>query len=168
MFQTAAEIENYATAGKAVITVESEKTGTHFTYQIHQAKNARNRPVFFVSVLTGSNNETDYSYIGVIESQFGNKFRQTAKSRLPADAPAVRGFVWVWAKIVAGELPSGALIRHEGSCGRCGRTLTTPASLDSGIGPECARKIGAAHGRVSKPAASITAAPAAGPAWCQA
>jgi hypothetical protein len=30
---------------------------------------------------------------------------------------------------------------HEGKCCRCGRKLTVPASIASGIGPECATKI---------------------------
>jgi hypothetical protein len=26
---------------------------------------------------------------------------------------------------------------HEGRCGRCGRALTVPESVERGIGPEC-------------------------------
>jgi hypothetical protein len=31
---------------------------------------------------------------------------------------------------------------HEGRCGRCGRKLTVPESIESGFGPECASILG--------------------------
>ena len=33
-----------------------------------------------------------------------------------------------------------AFALREGACYRCGRTLTVPASVHRGLGPECARK----------------------------
>lgn len=42
--------------------------------------------------------------------------------------------------------PHAALIRYGrtiGACGRCGRTLTDESSRAAGIGPECAKRIGA-------------------------
>lgn len=33
-------------------------------------------------------------------------------------------------------------IWHEGKCGRCGRQLTVPESIESGFGPECVKMIG--------------------------
>lgn len=30
---------------------------------------------------------------------------------------------------------------HEGSCGRCGRKLTVPSSIETGLGPECAELV---------------------------
>ena len=32
--------------------------------------------------------------------------------------------------------------RHEGRCGRCGRALTVPESIDTGFGPHCAAEMG--------------------------
>jgi hypothetical protein len=37
---------------------------------------------------------------------------------------------------------AGFRIMHDGHCSVCGRKLTTPESLDSGIGPVCAAKFG--------------------------
>ena len=51
--------------------------------------------------------------------------------------------VWVLAWQGA-ALPEGYEARHEGRCARCGRALTVPESIDSGFGPECARKVAAA------------------------
>jgi hypothetical protein len=30
---------------------------------------------------------------------------------------------------------------HEGYCGRCGRELTVPESIERGLGPQCARRM---------------------------
>lgn len=48
----------------------------------------------------------------------------------------------VLAKIAAN--PMDALVaygKHTGVCGKCGRTLTDPESIDAGIGPVCAGKV---------------------------
>ena len=45
------------------ITVTSKATGKHFTYKIKMAKD---KGCLFVSVLTGPNNTSDYSYLGCI------------------------------------------------------------------------------------------------------
>jgi hypothetical protein len=41
-------------------------------------------------------------------------------------------------KIVA----AGFNLQHAGKCGRCGRKLTVPQSIETGIGPECASIMG--------------------------
>jgi hypothetical protein len=41
-------------------------------------------------------------------------------------------------------------ISHEGRCGHCARLITTPGSLASGIGPECAAKVGMSAPRLAR------------------
>ena len=98
----------------------------------------------FVSVLTGSDNLNDYTYLGIIKHSInGPAFFRTAKSRISEDAPSFQAFVFFWRwVIIAGELPASLEVRHEGACGRCGRALTVPESIDLGIGPDCAEKMG--------------------------
>lgn len=152
MFQNTADIERFILAGNAVFTLESEKTGAHFTYRVTRAPEGRN-PVYFVGVLTGPNNEDDYSYAGILRMGTAHdtnphrevfEFRTTAKSRIAATALSVVGFKWFWDRVSAGRMPAGVTMRHSGSCGRCGRTLTTPESIERGIGPECAKTMGIA------------------------
>lgn len=68
------------------------------------------------------------------------------KSRIGMDAQSAQAFRWVFARLAAGQdLVAGehsVTIRHEDRCARCGRTLTVPASIDSGFGPQCAEKVG--------------------------
>lgn len=154
MFTKAKEVHEFVLAGKATVTLESEKTGVHFTYRVSQAEDRDGKPAqrWFVGVLNGPDNETNYAYIGLLDT--GAKragmyapdgpvhFRQTAKSKIGPEAPSVRGFVYFWNAICADKMPGCMKVRHEGRCGRCGHKLTTPESLDRGIGPECAGKMG--------------------------
>lgn len=142
---------DFVRAGRAVFTVQSV-TGQYYTYRV-KAKDFRDGTGtrHFVSLLTGPDNLRDYTYMGMLSSPLVDATGQrpphvilTRKSTmLPMSAP-VRVFNWAM-RVLAGTtpLPPGYQIRHEGRCGRCGRTLTVPASLDRGIGPECAQLSGA-------------------------
>jgi hypothetical protein len=143
MFHNAADAKTYALAGHATITLTSKRTEARYTYRITQAKNRdTNEPqqMWFVGLLSGPNNETDYTYVGLIGSD--GQFRLTAKSKLAADSKPVRGFNYFLKHVNAGQLPADLEVRHEGACGRCGRKLTVPESIDRGIGPECANQMG--------------------------
>ena len=47
----------------------------------------------------------------------------------------------VWGDDHAAFEAHGFEMLHEGRCGRCARRLTVPASVASGIGPECAKMV---------------------------
>lgn len=54
-----------------------------------------------------------------------------------------RGFAWLWRFLVDEKpLPEGVQFWHEGRCGRCGRRLTVPGSIEIGFGPDCASELG--------------------------
>ena len=132
---------SFITAGKAIFTCKSLKTGNRFTYKVEapKGKDAKDTAIFFVKVLTGSDNNTDYSFFGCVRRQNGSVFfTPSAKSRISSEAPSVAAFRYVLQNLAANrEMPS-VEIWHEGSCCRCGRRLTTPESVQAGIGPECA------------------------------
>ena len=55
-----------------------------------------------------------------------------------------RAFPWVW-KLLVDEgkpLPPSVEVWHEGNCRRCRRKLTVPASIELGLGPDCASDLG--------------------------
>lgn len=118
-------------AGKAIMTFKSKRTNKHFTFKLTKVPDRVN--VFFCSVLNGSDNYINYKYFGVIENL---AFRQTARSKIGSDATCVKAFVYTLRHLVSGDL-SEVEIYHEGKCCRCGRRLTTPESIERGIGPEC-------------------------------
>jgi len=145
-FTSAADVSAFVNGGKAVFTVESVKTGKRFTYRIAKpadketGKIDHDAAIAFVAALTGSDNTRDYSYFGNIRN--GLRYEHGRKAKLSADAPSVAAFEWFWRTVVTQQtLPSALRVYHEGRCGRCGRALTVPASIRSGIGPECAKRV---------------------------
>jgi len=131
--------ERFLTAGRAIFTVSNPK-GERYTYRISK-KDTERGSIYFGSLLTGSDNESDYTYMGLVT---GDTVRTTAKSAYPATSKPVAVLGWAL-QVVNGKrtLPEGYAIHHEGRCGRCGRTLTVPESVESGIGPECALRMAA-------------------------
>lgn len=131
----------FVLAGKAIFTVHNDKN-EHFTYKVTKAKNGN---LWFASFLTGPDNESNYSYLGVIKEN--GEFRTTAKSRMDFNSKPVKVLCWVL-RLVWNEsvVPEGYGINHAGRCGRCGRTLTRPEGIDPegyrlGFGPECWSKM---------------------------
>lgn len=121
-------------AGNALFTIKNTKTGNRFTFKIRKAKDSDD--IFFVSLLNGSDNYSNYSYMGIIR---GLEFLRTAKSKITESATSFKAFSWIWNHRNA--LPQNIEIHHESKCGRCGRRLTVPESIESGFGPECINKI---------------------------
>ena len=128
--------KNFITAGHALVTFQSEATGDHLTYKICASKDGQ---IFFVSFLRGADNENSYSYLGIIRN---GQFKLTKKSNAGADSKVYKAFSYVWNSLANGRAPAKVQVWHEGNCGRCGRTLTVPESIASGIGPVCATLLG--------------------------
>lgn len=138
---TASDALAFLLAGKAIVTLRSRKTGLHFTYRIRRAKGCDTnlKPFFFVSLLAGSDNVNDYEYIGTIFDRLW--YRHSPKSRIAEGSIGVKAFKWAIDHLAKATLPCTLEIWHEGRCGRCGRRLTVPESIATGIGPDCAGRI---------------------------
>lgn len=133
--------------GKATFTVQNNETGKHSTYKIRRPEpNPRfPNPRYFVKVMTGTDNENHYSYVGVLNTENGT-IRLTDKSKFREGSPTLAAARWVMGRCInQTQIPDCIEIRHSGKCGRCGRTLTEPTSLDCGLGPECRRVLGYAY-----------------------
>lgn len=130
-------------AGHAIFTVENPRTGGRFTYRIMRAPDndeRRSRRLWFVSVLVGPDNVANYAYAGMLPEVGGEagRFTMTRGSKIVGDAPSVIAFRWVWDRLRDGRSVEPAVLWHEGRCGCCGRRLTVPESIASGLGPVCA------------------------------
>lgn len=131
---------DFILAGKAIFTVINTATGSRFTFRV--ADGGPEKP-HFVSVFTGTNNGSsrDYTYLGVIQK--GQTYYHGRISTIGEDAASAKAFAWVWKTLARGQRNLGPVeIHHCGRCGRCGRLLTVPASIETGLGPECAEKMG--------------------------
>jgi hypothetical protein len=133
----ATDPKQYVMGGNATFTLESLKTGTHFTFRVRKPED---KAVAFVQLLAGPENTADYNYLGYIKTRSGEYRHGGKKTNISTDAPSAKGFDWFWKHI--DHLPADAVKFHpSGKCCRCGRKLTTPESVERGIGPECAGKL---------------------------
>lgn len=123
-------------AGKATFTIQNQ-TGTHYTYRIMRSKDGN---VFFANQMTGTDNESHYSYMGLASPD--GRLIPTQKSKVSSESTGFKVLSWFLRLVAHGmNLPNGYLARHSGNCGRCNRKLTNPISLDIGIGPECVKAV---------------------------
>lgn len=130
----AGEIREFILAGNALFTIKSLRTGEHFTFKVRAAIPQADKPPthWNVSVLRGRDNTRDYKWIGRIDREgvFFGGLEHTM---------SFRGFAWCWENLDrCGERFE---FNHAGRCGRCGRPLTHPDSIQNGIGPECQDKM---------------------------
>ena len=130
---TQEQAKQFCFAGKSTFTLKNENSGNRFTFKVTRPND--NTP-WFVSVLTGSDNESSFSFIGTV---FGDQqFYHGKKSKISKEAGSVKTFEWFAKMLFHGVLPPFIKVYHEGKCGRCGRKLTVPESIISGLGPKCA------------------------------
>ena len=130
--------------GHATFTVSNDKD-EHLTFKIQQGKTDRDgNPIengpFFTSLLTGPDNENSFTYMGILNPNSMVVY-PTKASKLKITSKPWKVLAWAIARVHNGwPIPEGYGIQHEGRCCACNRKLTTPESIDLGIGPECARR----------------------------
>lgn len=129
---------DFILAGNATFTVLNTNTGNRFTFKVVQPDDDDHKP-HFVRVLTGADNERDYTFLGTIFQ--GRNYHHGKRSPIRPESQSARVFLWAWPKIASHTLPGQIKIYHEGRCGRCGRKLTVPQSIQSGFGPECVKHV---------------------------
>lgn len=116
-------------------TIEFED-GSYKTLRVRrQDDDANFKPgALLLSYLSGSDNDSDYTSFGHVEDNGG--VRVWTKHRQNTTLMEA-------VKVLMGS-PDAAreayAVRSE-RCSRCGRTLTVPASVHNGVGPECAKKM---------------------------
>jgi hypothetical protein len=128
---TVDEVRQFCFGGHARFTLESKVSGQHYTFEISRREYGQ-KEYWFAAVMT---NGDQYTYIGQVVANHSIKL--TAKSRLTADAPAVKALGWFLRALAAEQVPNTVVVYHSGRCGCCGRELTDPESVRCGIGPVC-------------------------------
>jgi hypothetical protein len=118
-------------AGNSTVTFRNVDSGNRFTFKV---KKSKNNDTYFVSVLSGPEN---WTYLGTM---CDGKYKHGVKSTLREGVQSEKVFVYILNKLKTESLPECIEIWHEGKCGKCGRTLTTPESIKNGLGPECSKR----------------------------
>lgn len=138
---TAPDALTYIFGGHAFLTLQSEKSGKHYTYRITRKANEDGTYTpFFVGVLASGDNVTGYDYIGFLPDASSDAVVGGRKG--DASAPSAVALSWAIRNLRGADgIPAGLRVQHEGKCCRCGHKLTHPDSTI--IGPECAKKAAA-------------------------
>ena len=123
--------------GNAILTVANETSGRRFTFRLTEGK--LKDKTLFVRVLSGPDNYVNYSLIGKVDG-----FTFTPAQSPDLHQPSIKAFAWLYRTLAKVnhqgtwlDWPKPVKLFHVGRCGRCGRRLTVPESIRSGIGPEC-------------------------------
>lgn len=136
-FATAADAKKFSLAGNATLTFKSRVSEDHLTYRI---KRGKGKTFYHVEVMTGPSNTDDFEYLGIINER--GRYLHGKKSRIGLDSTSHRAFEWTWRWLQErDQIPAKVEIWHDGCCGRCGRKLTHPESVQSGFGPECITRV---------------------------
>lgn len=112
----------------------AEASGSHVTFRVKPHWENPNSLV--VGYLSGPENTTDYMNFGEFKDGRFKLWRRF-EGGLSRQRAAL-------SYLVNGNQEEALFLyaTTSGRCGRCGRTLTVPASIHRGLGPECARKVG--------------------------
>ena len=128
-------------AGKALFTV-SNPAGDHYTFKVRRVESewpvgsGKMTTTYFVNV-KANGDAHPFGYIGILDIVKGT-IKCTAKSLYVPGSKQYDVAAWATQAVITAQLiPSGYHIEYAGHCGKCGRTLTDPASIQRGIGPEC-------------------------------
>lgn len=125
--------------GRTTFTLVSS-SGEHRTFKILKPKNKK---YYRVGLLTGSNNQSDFTWFGEMNENTG-EVTLFPESPYNDKTEAVQLFAVVAAYVFAGkELPTGISLQVPSRCCRCGRELTAPKEQNPyfpWMGPECGSK----------------------------
>jgi hypothetical protein len=130
------QLREYVFAGNATFTVLNTESKNRFTIRV---KKHKKEDLYFVSVLTGTDNVNSYTFLGTYFPK-GKKYKRSNKSSIGFEAVSAKTVNWFFNTYLNNQSKFGVVeVYHEGSCGRCGRKLTTPKSVRDGFGPECVK-----------------------------
>ena len=129
-------IREYIYGGKGVVTLKSP-TGVHHTYLFSRPRNEDTFPsdVLFVYAVHEGHK---LFYVGMVEN---DRFRLTHNSRFLIHTPIVKGAQYIMRMMRSPKSPTKMTLYHQGMCAVCGRPLTNPKSIESGIGPKCRKRV---------------------------
>lgn len=139
---------NDGRCGALVTVVAGSAEGARRTFRFRakaKAKLAANeRKAYFLDVLSGPDNGVDYSGCGSLVklANGGCEYRPYGEVSATTRAAATLLAGGLNTQAGAAPLPAGVEFWHQGTCARCGRSLTVPESIASGLGPECLAAVG--------------------------
>lgn len=136
-FTSCDAIYRYCMGEQGVVTLQNPTNLKHHTYLFKKPAelNAFPEDVRFVYAVHNGNK---LFYVGMIEQ---DKFRITRASRFGNHTEIVRGAYFIMRMMRDPKTLEQMDLYHQGVCCMCGRKLTSPKSIEFGIGPKCRKRI---------------------------
>lgn len=137
-----ADVIKFLLAGHAKFTLVSKVTGNRKTFEVVKAPPKAGMPEgWFVKLLVGPDNGSDYRYIGIIRRNAHGLSFSANREGFGIDAcAAMAWFIRLINETKDNRFNEQAEFWHSGYCSKCGRELTDPESIARGLGPVCAEK----------------------------
>lgn len=142
---TAAQFRNFIFAGRSVFTLENKASGNYITFKFLQIKKAGKviPNQFGINCKVLGDKDAGYQFLGFLDIERKTFKRWGSQSSNP-NYVGYKTLSWLLSNL--GQLEKFAdndklAIYHEGTCCKCGRPLTVPHSIDTGIGPDCYEKM---------------------------
>lgn len=134
---------SFILAGKAEFVLHSTKTNEDFKFVLTRKESINNKEeyIYFVNVMLSR----EKIYAGHIKFDNDKQefyFMQGIKGKMPASDRTIRSLLLVINKLFKYEIVNNLEIFHMGKCGACGKKLTTPESILTGLGPTCCKNLG--------------------------
>lgn len=139
---------NDGRCGALVTVVAGSAEGARRTFRFRAKTKAKlaahERKAYFLDVLSGPDNGVDYSGCGSLVqlANGGCEYRPYGEVSATTRAAATLLAGGLNTQAGAPPLPASVEFWHQGTCARCGRSLTVPESIASGLGPECLAAVG--------------------------
>lgn len=129
--------------GKSEFVLHSTKTNEDFKYYVTRKDSSINNLdyVYFVSIMDG-NSKTYAGHVWYDKDKNSFFFSQGNKGNVSEKNLHIRSLIFVLNKMMRGEHVGNLEVFHVGRCGRCGKKLTTPESILTGLGPTCSKNLG--------------------------
>lgn len=127
---------NFLKSRKPMFTIKSLVTGNHFSYQLKHPKRQGGDHLLTMSYIFSHPISGGHrKYLGYVNWE-GEQVSagMSGDDRDPAFIALAWYLRYLWSLKIA---PHSAQLIHSGKCGRCGRELTDPRSIETGLGPEC-------------------------------
>ena len=132
------DIKNFIFGGNATFTIVNTDSKKYFPFKVRKSKDSDE--VFFVSIMNHSVNNYNHNFLGTFFSK-DNCYKTSKKSSIKSDTTSSKVISWFFNYFINSEEKYPTVqVYHDGKCGKCGRKLTTPESVKSGLGPICGGK----------------------------
>jgi len=138
---TVAQFRNFIFAGRSVFTLENRETGNYITFKVKEVK--KNYKVipgqFTIQCKALGDKNYGYEFMGFMNT-IRNEFRPRYRGIL--EHVGFKTFLWVLKNFERlEEFEEKMSMYHEGVCCKCSMPLTTPESIEKGIGPICEERV---------------------------